>query len=387
REDDSVLRLERDDDAVQIITMHRSKGLEFEVVFCPFAYGETEKKRASQLLVFHDPAGENRLTLDLGSEKEKAHRALLARETLAEQVRLLYVALTRAMHSCHFVWGRFNQCEVSAAAWLLHRPPTGDDDCVESLRAHMEEMTPEQFTADLAQLCDLAPESVEVMPLPGFDGPTYITPGAESRIAGAPKIFRGSIDREWCVSSFSSLIEGGDAERRDHDKAPTAQDALPVEAPTGIHAFPAGRRAGICLHALFENLDFTDDEAIEPLVQRKLTAFSFDTTDWAQVVTDCVRRTLAAKLPDGFSLKDVPRRSCLPELEFYLPAQRLDSRALQQLLEEEEGTLHFDNKKGWLKGFIDLVFEHEGRFYIVDWKSNRLGANTRAYTTETLAQT
>ena len=387
REDDSVLRLERDDDAVQIITMHRSKGLEFEVVFCPFAYGETEKKLASQLLVFHDPTQEHRLTLDLGSEDRDKHKALLAREHLAEQVRLLYVALTRAIHACHFVWGRFNQCEVSAAAWLLHRPPPSEeDDCVECLRTHMKELEPEQFTADLSSLCDLAPESVEVTPLPGFEAPIYRPPQAETRLSGSPRIFQGSIDREWCVSSFSSLIEGCDAERRDYDRAPATAEVVAVEAPSGIHAFPAGRRAGICLHELFEELDFTNDEAIEPLVQQKLTAYSFAPADWAQPVTECIRRTLSARLPGGFSLKDVPQSACLPELEFHLPAQRLDARALRQLLEEDD-SLQFDNRRGWLKGFIDLVFEQRGRFYIVDWKSNRLGTDTRAYSTEAMATT
>ncbi len=387
RDEDSVLRLERDDDAVQIITMHRSKGLEFEVVFCPFAYGETERKRQGQLLVFHDPAEEHRLTLDLGSENEKTHRALLAREHLAEEVRLLYVALTRAMHACHFVWGRFNQCEVSAASWLLHRPPPCEGDCVENLRSHMSEITPENFMADLTRLTALAPESVEVTPLPGFDAPVYRPPEKENRITGMPRLFQGSIDREWCVSSFTSLIEGGHAERRDYDQAPAVQEEIAIEPPSGIHAFPAGRRAGICLHALFENLDFTDADAIEPLVQQKLAAFSFDATEWGPVVTDCVRRTLSAQLPGGFALQDVPRRACLPELEFYLPAQRLDARALRELLAEDEGTLNFDRKRGWLKGFIDLVFEHDGRFYIIDWKSNRLGTSTSAYNSETLART
>lgn len=387
REDDSILRLERDDDAVQIITMHRSKGLEFEVVFCPFAWGETEKRRASQLLVFHDPAQENRLTLDLGSENEKSHRALLTREHLAEQVRLLYVALTRAMHECHFVWGRFNQCEISAAAWLLHRPPSGEGDCAESLRSHMEELTPEQFTADLRSLSSLAPESIEVTPLPGFEAPVYHAPELDDTAAVAPRIFRSQIDREWCVSSFSSLIEGSDAERRDYDRASVTPEIVVDDVPDGIHAFPAGRRAGICLHAVFEELDFSDAEAIEPLVQRKLTAYSFDSTDWGHIVAECVRRTLSVTLPDGFALRDVARRACLPELEFYLPAHRLDARALRQLLEEDDDSLQFESRRGWLKGFIDLVFEHRGRFYIIDWKSNRLGTNSRAYSTEALAVT
>jgi exodeoxyribonuclease V beta subunit len=95
---------------------------------------------------------------------------------------------------------------------------------------------------------------------------------------------------------------------------------------------------------------------------------------------------LETKLDPGFSLSEVPSSSCLTELEFYLPARRLEAEPLRALLQaDERPRLEFSPRRGWLKGFIDLVFEHEARFYIVDWKSNRLGSHAGAYAQPGLA--
>ncbi|NIA03555.1 MAG: hypothetical protein GWP12_03350, partial [Nitrospirae bacterium] len=104
------LRLESDEHAVKIITMHKSKGLEFPVVFCPFSWGGSLIK--DQEIIFHDNDNKE-LTLDLGSSEKSIHLAFARNELLAENLRLLYVALTRAVKRCYLVWGRFNTAETS----------------------------------------------------------------------------------------------------------------------------------------------------------------------------------------------------------------------------------------------------------------------------------
>lgn len=383
--EEAELRLERDDDAVQIVTMHRSKGLEYPIVFCPFTHGPRRRSRpkepAARKTIFHDPAADFQMTIDLESGPES--EAQSAQEQLAEQVRLFYVALTRAQHACHFVWGRFKGCEASAGAWLFHRPPGGEREAAAALQTHMSALTPEAFEQDLRALSEAHSDAIELLDLPAPDGPRYIPSAAAEPLVG-PRTFHGSIRRDWRISSFTSLTEHRDAERPDHDPAPV----VPVETgivASGIHALPPGVRAGNCLHEIFEELDFGAANEIAPLVERKLRGFNFEPKIWAEPVTTCVTKTLQLELAPGLRLASVAKRQRLTELEFHLPAAALTAQALRAALPAEAGsTLVFEPRRGLLKGFIDLVFEHSGRFYIVDWKSNWLGPSAASYTADAI---
>ncbi len=103
------LRLESDDQAVQLVTIHKSKGLQYPVVFCPFLWESSKDNRKDRTLLFHDETHARRLTLDLGTPppERQSHEAMAARETLAENLRLLYVAVTRAQKHCTLVVGLF----------------------------------------------------------------------------------------------------------------------------------------------------------------------------------------------------------------------------------------------------------------------------------------
>ncbi|MCP4625762.1 MAG: UvrD-helicase domain-containing protein, partial [bacterium] len=111
------LRLESDEKAVKIVTIHKSKGLEYPIVFCPFGWEKSLIR--NEEFTFHDLDDDRRLTLDLGSAADH-HIALAQNEILSENLRLLYVALTRARDRCSLVWGRINNAETSALAYLLH---------------------------------------------------------------------------------------------------------------------------------------------------------------------------------------------------------------------------------------------------------------------------
>lgn len=377
----TVLRLERDDEAVQIITMHRSKGLQFEVVFCPFLWAGLETKSNSKTVLFHSPAARH-LTLALDDRDATARKDFILRERLAENVRLTYVALTRAMHQCHLFWGRFAKQEISGPAWLLHGADKESDELPEALRTRMKTLSAEQFEADLDQLCAGAPGMIERRTVdPECSAP--VRTSRPPKVAGAQSLrpFRGQIDRSWRVSSFSSLIEGAYSELPDYDARRASGSAGASDAAQGgIHQFPAGARPGVFFHAVLENLDFTDLTNLSGLVTRQLRVASLSPDRWAEIVADCLRKVISVPLSAGFSLGQIAPRACLRELEFYLPVERLERTALRGLLENEElERLHFDPCRGWLKGFIDLVFQHGDRFYIVDWKSNHLGEAETAY--------
>jgi exodeoxyribonuclease V beta subunit len=166
-----------------------------------------------------------------------------------------------------------------------------------------------------------------------------------------------------------------------------------------IFTFPRGVRAGRCLHALFERLDFTQQDRCvrDSLVAQCLTDHGFDVT-WGPVIAAMVERVMTAPLDatGTLSLQQIPRERRLVELEFYYPLARLTCEGLQRVLKVHGGVpalfrdelerLTFAPTQGYMKGFIDLVFEAEGRYYLADYKSNWLGNTPEAYRVEALHQ-
>ena len=126
-DEEEQLRLESDEHLVKIVTIHKSKGLEYPIVFCPFLWSGGLWSRKEPTLSFHHPDAEYQPVLDLGSTRLDASRAYACHEEVAENLRLLYVALTRARHCCYIVWGAVSDMETAPLAWLLHQPTPGDD--------------------------------------------------------------------------------------------------------------------------------------------------------------------------------------------------------------------------------------------------------------------
>ncbi|MCX5909495.1 MAG: UvrD-helicase domain-containing protein, partial [Deltaproteobacteria bacterium] len=128
RLEEHLLRLESDARAIKIVTIHKSKGLEYPIVFCPFNWEGSEIEEGKEYL-FHDPGDQGKLKLVLDSGGN-GNRTLAQKELLAENLRLLYVALTRAKNRCYLLWGRFKDAETSALAYLLHPAQAPGDDLV-----------------------------------------------------------------------------------------------------------------------------------------------------------------------------------------------------------------------------------------------------------------
>ena len=127
--DERSRRLESDADAVQVLTVHRAKGLEFGVVYCPYLWDPGQSPRIGQPLVYHDAAEPHRRMLDVGGGDDRTARErhqIAVDEQRGEDLRLLYVALTRARHQAVVWWVRAHQCEHSPLGRLLtSRQPDG----------------------------------------------------------------------------------------------------------------------------------------------------------------------------------------------------------------------------------------------------------------------
>ncbi len=391
KDDAALLRLETDDNAVKISTIHASKGLQYPVVFVPFAWdppsGRTDR------VMFHNPDGE--LVLDLAEEDE--HKKLAKAERNAEAVRLLYVALTRAEFRCYFVWGCISGALDSPLFNLLHGEKVEKENKVFAALSDTQIL---EHVRDLAASGD-SDISAELMP-PETTGITY----CEETVQREPFACRtlSTLPRDdWRVASFSGMLSGvgHTFQPRDHDNlvSGTMTDKVEEFEPASngltIFDFPKGAKAGTCLHEIFEQMDFADLKKNDiSAITRAALAFNGFHEYWLPTVCKMVSDVAAAPVirddPD-FSLSRLRKGSWQSEMEFYLPLSQLAPETIRSLFDglldnqlfpdfhEVLSNLSFRRSRGMLQGFIDLVFEHAGRYYIIDWKSNHLGHRSNDY--------
>ncbi|MBW2524768.1 MAG: UvrD-helicase domain-containing protein [Deltaproteobacteria bacterium] len=425
--DNSEIRLESDAAAVKLSTVHKAKGLEYGIVYCPYLWdGALLHQDDQKVLRFHDDDG--RLVLDLGSLDFEEHEARAELyEALAENLRILYVALTRAKHRCSVVWTAIG-ADTSALAYLLH-PPEVEPDAelhIRDFADRLQQVGDEQMTATL-EARGAACGGAIGWRLLDLETPGVIVPRqAEAAAALQHREVAARIRSWWRTASYSTLTAGhsgsslDEAEGRDRDEQTgEIEEALgvvvgqePAAAPEPILLadFFRGARAGNFFHEIFEQLDFRDDVAIEPLVRDKLGAYGFS-ADHEALVAQAIRDVLATPLlggADAFALRDVPMDQRLAELEFYLPvastaasagdAQPLTpqslatvfrqyrSQAVPQGYAADLGRLGFARLHGFLKGYVDLLFEQGGRFYVLDYKTNYLGSEPASYGRSAMTQ-
>ena len=407
------LRLETDERAVQVVTIHRSKGLEYPVCFVPFCWNGSRPASTfkNDPFTFHaaTEAGRGELTLDLGSpaEEREIYRASNVREGLAENLRLLYVALTRAQARVYLIWGGLAGAESSAPAWLLHGPeavPFGAE--VEATETLFKTLDDAAIRARLRAL--LAGGSGELVDLSLFPQAESFTGARSGGMELAPLPVPAAIASDWRLSSYSALVAGshhladGEAwkatERVGAEGGVAAVEDGVAAGPT-IHTFPRGADPGSALHDIFEVIDFATAEVEPKVIEKCLSAYAID-IDWAPVVAAMIRNVLQAPLtPETpeFQLCRVTRRERCSEMGFFLPLSALRAAGLAAVFQRHHkdlpdprivamiAGLNFETVSGMLRGFIDLVFTLDSRYYLIDWKSNHLGSSSAAYTRERMA--
>ncbi len=405
-------RLESDAEAVQVITIHRSKGLEFPIVYCPATWDG--RGSLSEVPVFHDPAQANRRTIDVAHEGNEfnKHQKLELEEGRGEDLRLLYVALTRACHQAIVWWAGANDSQHSPLARLLFDrdpdglvPPygakvRGDDEVEAAARALGRRVAVERVGA---------PPAVR----------WQVDSGAPPRLEAAH--FDRTLDTEWRRASYSSITAashdqpaiGSEPEQRfTSDEEVLALPVFDERAPSllaegartvalGLADMPGGALVGTVVHSVFERLDFeAPDLAVEvgEALERETTWRNVDLGGPEAVVAGLCGAITSplGPLADGIALRDITRRDRLDELTFEIPlvggdtpVTTLHVGAVADLLESHlpatdpvaryagrlrDPSLHA-MLRGYLTGSLDLVFRLPGdRFFVADYKTNKLGA-------------
>ncbi len=409
-EDDARVRLDDDADAVRVTTMHSAKGLEWGLVWCPYlwdgVYLEGDDRRYVQ---FHDPDNDHRRTMDIGSVHHDARVAIKRKQDFEESLRLTYVALTRAKYRCVFYWGPAHN--TTWLAWLLFtdlslwtngtysprktvsRP---DADLLHDLRALEAriqglELAPVRWDTDLAAARPATSESF------GEFRPRTLTRTRPP-------------DGWWRRSSFSGLRRSrGEAEPPadvpDHDDELPEEDL--DEVPDGALVLPggeervtladlqAGAGIGSALHAVLEHHDFARPEELDALVEEHVVGAGFGVD--VAVVAGALREAVATPLDaSGLRLADIPRSARMDEWGFTFPAAggltptgQVTTKTLAAAYDGEPDLpdgwvetvrgLGFLPLRGFLTGAVDLVFRHEERWYVADYKSNKLGETFADY--------
>lgn len=380
--EDQIQRLESERNLVQIVTIHKSKGLEYDLVFLPFVLSYREASEAK----YYD-AAQDQTILDIA--RQDASLAQADKERLAEDLRLIYVALTRAVYGC-FVGaaplrnGRSTKeptgVHHSAMGYLLQNGQQGGiNDLTSAIQKHVDGLS-----------------SVAISDLPETHQQQLVLQQESQQQLIASEL-SNEIDRNWRITSYSGLIKQGshhsdeaytDLMHLDIDSSDEEDQDEMVEPEMSIFTFPRGARPGTFLHTLFEEVEFTQPATSEEnstIIIQLLESELLD-INWLPVLQQLIDTVLATPL-DGKSLllnqKGPSQR--LVEMEFLLPIEVLAAPALNRVIQRHDplsakaGDLGFHTVQGMLKGFIDLVFEHQGKYYVLDWKSNHLGDEVSFY--------
>ncbi|MCU7960523.1 MAG: exodeoxyribonuclease V subunit beta [gamma proteobacterium symbiont of Bathyaustriella thionipta] len=370
--EEAELRLESDAQRVTISTIHSCKGLQYPIVFVPFAWA-CRKISLNQLYRLHDD--QQQAFIKLLQDTADTDYSHIEKEQMAEDMRLLYVALTRAECKLYLAWGHIhtkNGCDSgsSALGQLLHGLSAG------------ETLNEPLIASDLEQLSSRAQGQIEIMPLP--DEPARQAPACKEPMELLAATFQRSLANDWRTNSFSNLT------RAVHQ---TPHGGSPRSGHDSILDFPAGSQVGLFLHLLLENLDFQAD--IETQSQLLFDTFApryhLHQEAWRPIIGQWLKNIVSTPINlQGLQLSALSSAQRLNELEFDFSTETVNIQQLETLLNQQAGytlpPLGADNFKGLVKGIIDLVFEYQGRYYLADYKSNFLGGALSDYAPEPLQQ-
>ncbi|GAB6192699.1 exodeoxyribonuclease V subunit beta [Desulfocastanea catecholica] len=363
--ENAELLLESDEEAVRIVTMHSAKGLEYPVVFCPYLwYAGNRIKGEKYQISCHDEA--HQALIDLGSDLFPTRREQAAREEMAEDLRLLYVALTRAQIRCYIGWadvkagGSVGDSWQSALGYLLFAEGRVD-----------YQVQQEKFHR-LAQ-----EESVQYLLVSAEESAVSFRKNSQETALHPLQASGRSLLTDWQMSSYSAMAALSEYAHAAVVAAPGIEYGQPMIPVTGL---PAGPHFGNVIHDLLESLSFTaiarheDEERLLSLITQKCMRYGVQAA--AEEIKKMLELVVTTPLTTGsYTLAMLADTLCLKEMAFYFHLSRLATDRINDLLAEEPTFVPLGHKvmRGYLTGFVDLICAYDGKYYILDYKTNFLG--------------
>lgn len=394
--DEEILRLESDSGRVRILTLHNSKGLQFPVVFAPTVALENAapSNRRRWIVPVHRPRSPRELELRMDQHATEERAEALRRadfESISEEVRKCYVAITRARYHCRLFWTPTRTGHLSGFAALLRGP--------EQVREDLRSKRKYGSSKKAPPLSDLTSEIEAAVPgVIGWkeaDNASRDVVGdrlSRSVASLESRIYRGVQPLIPAASrhNFTSLTRTSSSRHPEPDYDSIADRGMPADTESGrfdLFRFPRGKRAGTLIHRLFEHpeFDFRSSNNFERIASDTLRAFG-EEEEWAPALAEMMEAVAGADYGE-LKLNRVAPGEKVCEMEFCLPVSEPQKNTLLSAIRKEsEKTGRRGEADGFLNGFIDLVVRQNGRYYLIDYKSNHLGETLREYAPDNLEE-
>ncbi len=370
--EEQQLRLESDAEAVKIVTMHRAKGLEYPIVFCPVLWQRSDRLLKEKHIIRYHHNGV--MTVDLGSDKFEENRKQALSEELAEDIRLLYVAITRAKYRCYIGWADVRSKEranYSALSYLLFTERE------QSWRQQLLNTNYDSQQTVLQSLSQQLPEAIE-----------YRLLGTQAELTGSHKNNKKlqqlsskqrtrALATAWQMSSYTALTA---LSQHEISELPTdkAQEQQSIEEQQDL-SLPKGAHTGNVIHELLETIPFRSLAAGENIdKQRDQICLRYSLhCQQPEVINQLLQQVVLTPLSKEntvFTLASIDDRNCLKEMPFYLSVRDINVEQINKVLHGSSVVQPLAAKQlaGFLTGFIDLICEFQDRFYVMDYKTNWL---------------
>ena len=389
---EAQIRLESERQLVKIVSIHKSKGLEYDLVWLPFLAVPSKIPTAGDMNVYYSKERDETLW-----DMENRNLNALYEETFAEELRLLYVALTRAKYQMAFALPAQFDKKWNALHYVLSQGEIGKEIALSA---------PKDTETLLQTFKEKMQDNVEICTKPNLEAFPALSINTKNDELKAAE-FTGNIEQDWRITSFTSIEQAhrrqhyftesagkkhtvfDDAKDYDSQNAIEISTALLNENESSILDLPRGKQVGTALHRHFENCYFSDlanTEEIDTLRQSLQLdeTFTEPLQNWLQQIS---HTPLSNEI--GIALADLANKDCIKEMPFYLAIrEHFDVAAFNHALKAHHHLpsepLQFEQIQGIVRGSIDLVFRHNGKYYIVDYKSNFLGSTLADYNQDAL---
>ena len=388
---EAQIRLESERQLVKIVSIHKSKGLEYDLVWLPFLAVPSKIPTAGDMNIYYSKERDETLW-----DMENRNLNALYEETFAEELRLLYVALTRAKYQMAFALPAQFDKKWNALHYVLSQGEIGKEIALSA---------PKDTETLLQAFKEKMQDNVEICTKPNLKALPALSINTKHDELKAAE-FTGNIEQDWRITSFTSIEQGhrrqnyftesagkkhavfDDAKDYDSQNSIEISTALLSENESNILDLPRGKQVGTVLHRHFENCYFSDlanTEEIDKLRQSLQLdeTFTEPLQNWLQQISHTPLSN------EGITLADLANKDCIKEMPFYLAIREyFDVEAFNRALKAHHHLpsepLQFEQIQGMVRGSIDLVFRHNGKYYLVDYKSNFLGSTLADYNQEAL---
>lgn len=358
--EDEIIRPESEkNENVRIMTLHKSKGLEFNIVFFPFILNQGNKE---QWVIRHrkKEAGGYEREMIFAKASGTNRNGDLPNDDELEEKRRIYVGITRAKYlTVCYTQGIKKSLEPTSLFKKENPVFVKSDDL----------LTPDHTTGTSNEQTQRSREP-------------------ELRF---PEEAAGPMAPGWALTSFSGIIsqrQNGEELQADEDPENGEDHSAPSgnsgEPPVPMALFPSGTDAGTVLHSIFENADFSSEDntgTISTILKKKMNFSSDELETTVPIVNECLNNVFSAPVFEGKTLRDIEDKTA--EMEFFLSIKDdVPAGKLSKIIEDNYKTAKLEAdgvKKGFLHGYIDLAAKIDGKYYIIDWKSNNLGCNFTDY--------